>query len=149
MKTALVLLLALLAQAAGNTCLSRAMKAIGAQAGAAFSAGIVVRGMETPLVWLGILLSLVFFALFLLTLSWEDLSVVLPVTALGYVLNVAFARWFLAEPVSPARWAGTLLVVVGVALVSKTAGRRRERARLGDPAQRRCRRPPPPRQWPA
>ncbi len=122
-KTILVLLLAVLAQAAGNTCLSRAMRAIGADVGASadLSAGLIVRGMATPLVWVGILLGVVFFGLFLVALSWEDLSFVLPVSALGYVLNVAFARWFLDEPVSPIRWSGTLLVVAGVVLVSGTA----------------------------
>ncbi len=122
-KTTLVLLLAVSAQAAGNTCLSRAMKAIGADAGASagFSADVIVRGMETPLVWVGILLGLVFFALFLAALSWEDLSFVLPVSSVGYVLNVAFARWFLAEPVSVTRWIGTALVILGVALVAGTA----------------------------
>jgi uncharacterized membrane protein len=53
-------------------------------------------------------------------LSWADLSYVLPVTAIGYVL-VAFAGIvFLGERVSTARWAGIVLITVGVALVGRT-----------------------------
>ncbi len=118
MKTWTVLLLAMIAQAAGNSCLSRGMKAVGASAS---SLAVLVHGVEAPLVWLGTLLLLVFFALFLAVLSWEDLSFVLPVSSIGYVLNVAAARWLLGESVSLIRWTGTLLVMVGVALVSRTA----------------------------
>jgi uncharacterized membrane protein len=56
-------------------------------------------------------------------LSRADLSYVLPVTAIGYVLNALAGRVVLAEQVSPARWAGTLLIVAGSALVSRTAAR--------------------------
>ena len=50
-------------------------------------------------------------------LSWADLSYVLPVTAFGYVLNAVLGRVFLGEQVTPARWAGTLLIMAGVVLV--------------------------------
>jgi len=41
-------------------------------------------------------------------LSWADLSYVLPVTSVGYVLAALAGRLFLSEQVSPARWAGDL-----------------------------------------
>ena len=53
----------------------------------------------------------------MLLLSWADLSYVLPVTAFGYVLNALLGRLFLGENVTPARWAGTLLIMGGVVLV--------------------------------
>ena len=54
-------------------------------------------------------------------LGWADLTYVLPVTALGYVLSTALAAVFLDEQVSVKRWAGTGLIVLGTALVSATA----------------------------
>ncbi|MEO8663402.1 MAG: EamA family transporter [Bryobacteraceae bacterium] len=51
-------------------------------------------------------------------LSWADLSYVLPVTSIGYVLNALLGRFLLAEQISPQRWAGTLLIVAGTTLVS-------------------------------
>jgi drug/metabolite transporter (DMT)-like permease len=53
-------------------------------------------------------------------LSWADLTYVLPVTALGYVLTVLAGRVLLAEQVSGQRWAGTLMIVAGVSLVGRT-----------------------------
>ena len=53
-------------------------------------------------------------------LSWADLSFVLPVTSLGYVLAALMGKLFLAEEVSWPRWAGTLLIVAGIALVGAT-----------------------------
>jgi uncharacterized membrane protein len=51
-------------------------------------------------------------------LSWADLSYVLPVTAIGYVL-VALVGWLLlGEQIPLKRWAGIVLIVAGVALVS-------------------------------
>lgn len=123
MRTIVSLAIALIAQAAGDTCLSRAMKGVAAHLpdGARLSPLLLVRGMESPLVWIGILLLLVFLGLFLSVLSREDLSFVLPVLSVGYILNVAFARVFLHEPVSPVRWAGTVFIVLGVVMVSVTA----------------------------
>jgi uncharacterized membrane protein len=67
---------------------------------------------------------LIFWTLSRMTLlSRADLSYVLPVTAVGYVLNAIAGRVVLAEQVSAARWAGTILIVAGSALVSRTAPR--------------------------
>ena len=58
-----------------------------------------------------------FFAyLGLLTVS--DLSFAVPATAVTYVLETVLARYVLHERVNRLRWAGAVLVVAGVALVS-------------------------------
>lgn len=79
-----------------------------------------LKAMFTPWVAFGILLLIVWMLTRMTLLSWADLSYVVPVTAIGYVLTVVVGRFFLLEQVSWQRWAGTLLVVAGVALV--TAG---------------------------
>jgi len=79
---------------------------------------MLVYALKNPFVWGGIVLLIVFFASFLCALSWADLSYVLPATAPGYILNVFFGSWFLGEPVSRARWIGSVLIVFGVLLVS-------------------------------
>jgi drug/metabolite transporter (DMT)-like permease len=43
---------------------------------------------------------------------------VLPVTAIGYVLVALVGHTFLGEQIPPKRWAGIVLIVAGVALVS-------------------------------
>jgi drug/metabolite transporter (DMT)-like permease len=53
-------------------------------------------------------------------LSWADLSYVLPVTSMAYVLVALVGRFVLHEAVSMAHWSGILLIMIGVALVGST-----------------------------
>ena len=53
-------------------------------------------------------------------LSWADLSYVLPITAVGYVLTAVVGALFLHENVTPVRWAATILIVAGIALAGLT-----------------------------
>ena len=76
-----------------------------------------LRAIFTPWVSLGVCLLILWLLSRMLLLSWADLSYVLPVTAFGYVLNTLLGRLFLGEQVTPARWAGTLLIVAGMILV--------------------------------
>jgi drug/metabolite transporter (DMT)-like permease len=123
MKTALVIGLAIMAQAAANTLLSKGMKVIAATPSfsSGFSPLMLADALQSPFVWGGILLLIVYFACFLWAVSRTDLSLVLPVTALGYILDVLTGHYFLGEPVPPARWSGAVLIVSGVLLVSLSA----------------------------
>ena len=80
-----------------------------------------VAAMGNPWVLLGVALLVVYFAAHTLILSWADLSYVLLVTSSGYVLTAALSRLALGEDISYSRWAGTVLITVGVALVGSTA----------------------------
>ena len=51
-------------------------------------------------------------------LSWADLSYVLPVTSVGYVVVALIGKLLLSEEITPQRWAGIVLIMAGVALVS-------------------------------
>jgi drug/metabolite transporter (DMT)-like permease len=51
-------------------------------------------------------------------LTMTELSFAVPATAVTYVLETVLARFVLKERVNWLRWAGALLVVCGVALVS-------------------------------
>jgi uncharacterized membrane protein len=62
-------------------------------------------------------------------LSWADLSYVLPVTSIGYVLVALTGRFLLNERITAHRWAGILLIMSGVALVSLGTAPRTENRR--------------------
>lgn len=82
--------------------------------------GHFICASTNPFVWIGVLLLVLFFILYLTSLSWEELSYVLPLTAADYVLVTLLAYLLLGEDVSPMRWAGSLLVATGIALVVRT-----------------------------
>jgi multidrug transporter EmrE-like cation transporter len=68
--------------------------------------------------WCGVpLMALSFYSLLLL-LSWEPISLVIPASALSYVVGTLGAKYILREEISIARWAGVILVCIGVLLVT-------------------------------
>jgi uncharacterized membrane protein len=82
-----------------------------------------VKIMLNPGVLAGVLLLIFWMLSRMALLSWADLSFVLPVTSLGYVLSVAAGAALLGERVSAARWTGTMMIVAGTALVGLTSPR--------------------------
>jgi drug/metabolite transporter (DMT)-like permease len=79
---------------------------------------MVRRAMGNPLIGLGVSCLAIGFFLFLTLLSWADLSLVMPMTALGYPVSVLGTRYLLKENVSTQRFMGTVLICIGVALIS-------------------------------
>ena len=73
-----------------------------------------------PWVALGVILLVVWLLSQMLLLSWADLSYVLPVTSVGYVLTAVAGRLFLNERISTARWTGVMLIMSGLVLVGRT-----------------------------
>ena len=103
----------------GELCVTRAMKAIGEVTDFRPLAllRVIVRAMRQGWMWVGIgLMTLAFFAL-LGMLSLENVSLVIPVTALSYAFGAFGGKIFLGERVTRQRWAGVLLVCLGVTLV--------------------------------
>jgi drug/metabolite transporter (DMT)-like permease len=123
MRVALLLVAAILLQATGNLCLSQGMKDL---ASAAATHPMTLTEIASPLNVVGVLLLVGFFAIFTTVLARADLSVVVPIVSFEIVVNVALAHWVLQEVVSPLRWAGTIIVTCGVALVALSAKKARE-----------------------
>ncbi len=101
----------------GDTCLSRGMAHIPAITLAHPLS--LITAVFTPWIALGIALLIGFFASYLTALSWADLTFVLPATAFGNVIVALFARFWLHEPISLERWAGIVLITVGVGFVAR------------------------------
>jgi drug/metabolite transporter (DMT)-like permease len=115
-KTLAILIPAVLAQAAGNVFLSMRMKEIGNSSW--FS--LLPRAVESPTVWLGTVLLMVSFILFASSLSWADLSFVIPAVSMEVAVNVVLANYFLHEVISLTRWAGVLFISLGVIMVMRS-----------------------------
>ena len=78
---------------------------------------VILRAMRVKWMWLGVgMMTLAFFSL-LAVFSVANVSFVVPVTALSYVVGAVGGSFFLGERVNLQRWIGILLVCVGVTLV--------------------------------
>jgi drug/metabolite transporter (DMT)-like permease len=101
---------------AGDSLLARGMKQIGSLSLHNLS-GLLL-AILNPWVTVGILLLLGFFACYICSLSWADLTYVLPATSLGYVLVAMIAHFIFHEVISPTRWLGITLIAAGVGFVA-------------------------------
>jgi drug/metabolite transporter (DMT)-like permease len=123
LKTLLVMLVAITAGAVGDIFLTQGMKSTGDISAMNLRQifNTVVNALTNWRLILGTAMQAVYFGLWLAVLSWEDLSVALPLQALSYLVVAFLAQWFLGEQVTPTRWAGICLICVGVALVTKSS----------------------------
>lgn len=122
-KILVILILALCVEALGVVFLSRGLKQVGepAERTPRQIARLIVRGAQNPNVLLGVALEAAFFGALLYLLSQRDVSLVWPLTALGFVITALAAKFILKEEVSTLRWVGVALIVLGAALVSYSA----------------------------
>jgi len=120
MKTFVVIFLAALSAAVGETLLSYAMKRTGEMnlADPSHWSNLIFSVVRNPYISIGVVLLGVYFFLYLIALSWADLSFVLPLTAVSYIFAALLARFFLGEDISWLRWTGTALIVIGIAFVA-------------------------------
>ena len=120
MKTVIVIAIIVLADAAGDVLITKGMKQVGEVS--AFNLRVLLsmarRVIQNRSFLSGILFMAVTFFSFLTVLSWADLSFVFPATSLVYVVGTLGAKFILRETVTLQRWAGILLVSLGVALTS-------------------------------
>ncbi len=115
-KKYLVLLAIICFGSVGDTLLSRGMRDVGEVH--IHDLVRVIGAVVNPWVAVGILCLLIFFGSYLASLSWADLTYVLPATAIGYVVLALLSRFFLHEEISVARWAGIALITAGVGFVA-------------------------------
>ena len=124
LKTVIVMFIAICAGTVGDILLAKGMKEMG-DISAMNLRGIMdtaLKALTSPKLICGTAMLAVFLFVWLAVLSWEDLSVALPMQALNYVLVAFLSQYFLGEVVSPLRWGGTVLVCIGVMLITKSGG---------------------------
>ena len=107
----------------GDILLARAMKEVGDLGLLRRTRGLAAV-VKAAMLNADMLAALFFFAVgfftLLVSLSWADLSLVVPATAsLTFVTNAIAAKLFLGENVDRRRWIANILVCAGVALLAK------------------------------
>ena len=123
LKTLIVMLMAITAGAVGDIFLTQGMKSSGdiSSMGLRQIIDTAFKALTNWRLILGTTMQAVYFGLWLAVLSWEDLSVALPLQAFSYIVVAFLAQWYLGENVSPMRWAGICLICIGVAMVTRSS----------------------------
>jgi drug/metabolite transporter (DMT)-like permease len=86
-----------------------------------------INGLASPLVWWAILLIIASFISWLYVLRYIPLTIAFPLSRVVDIL-VPLGCWiFLGESISPLRWCGIALVIIGLALVAKPIAQIEER----------------------
>ncbi len=118
--TFLLLAFFLVATASGEIAMTYGMKATGEPAGLRPKEifQFLGRAVRNGWFWVGVPLMAASFYALLILLSWQPISFVIPASALSNVVGTLGAKYILREEVNAARWAGVVLVCIGVALVS-------------------------------
>jgi uncharacterized membrane protein len=78
-----------------------------------------IAALFRPQVSLGVALLILWMLSRMTLLSWADLSYVVPVTSIGYVLVALMGRIFLDERITARNWVGIALIVAGVSMVGR------------------------------
>lgn len=118
-KTALFIAIAVLANSFGNLLLALAMERMPGFSQIAF-ARYVIRLLLNPYLLPGVTLSAIFTLTQVSLFSWADLSFVVPCISSSYVASTLLGEFVLGEHVHLIRWAGVVLITLGVAMVAET-----------------------------
>ena len=120
-KTFLFAGVAVLSNVLGNFALSQGMR----QFGHILSPSVLSLLSVLTNIWVasGICLLVIWMVSQLSLLSWADLSYVLPITAVSYVLTALLGAVALGEYVSPVHWIGIAMIFLGVMVVGRTTPR--------------------------
>ena len=80
------------------------------------------RIIASPWLWIGIAFYIVNFFLWIALLSRIDLSVAFPISSFTYLIVPVLAIVFLHEQVFLTRWMGIILIIIGIALTTRSTG---------------------------
>lgn len=86
-------------------------------------ADFVTRNASSVYLWLGLIIFMLNFFVWIVILYKVDLSIAMPVGSTSYIFIPIVAMIFLREHVSVLRWAGIALIVLGIHFVSRSPKR--------------------------
>jgi drug/metabolite transporter (DMT)-like permease len=119
MRTVLCLTIVVFAGTCGDLLLTHAIRSVGEMKSVhpLSVLPVIVSAFNQPSMWTALCLEALAFFSFLAVLSWANVSLVVPASALSYAAGAIGAKVFLRETLSPIRWTGVLLISCGVACV--------------------------------
>ena len=121
-KALILVLLSVIISTIGQLCTKAAMLRVGP---VAFGSLIEIISsawqiMQQPLVWVALPLYGFSLIIWAAALSHLQLSFAYPLLAVGYLVVPLAAAIFFDESISPMRWAGIFVIIVGIVLVGRS-----------------------------
>lgn len=124
LKTMIILFLAMACAGIGNILMRKGLQTMGVmpsrKIGPLFR--FFFKATTNPMVLLGIIISIGYFALWLVVLSWAEVSWALPMNAVEYPFVAVTAAIFLKEEISFHRWIGIGFIFLGMILMMGSWG---------------------------
>lgn len=80
----------------------------------------IMEAASSGLLWLGVLVQLLNFFVWIVILYKIDLSIAMPVGSTSYIFVPIVAMFFLHERVSLLRWVGVIFIILGIHFVSRS-----------------------------
>lgn len=120
LKLFIILILAAILESVGVAFLSGGLKELNGMKTVSFSelGRITLQVVTNGKILFGVFLEAIFFGALCYMLSQKDVSLVWPLTSLGFIVTTLAAKFVLNENVSAVRWAGVVLIAFGALLTS-------------------------------
>jgi multidrug transporter EmrE-like cation transporter len=117
-----LILLGVLLNATAQLCLKQGMRQVGHFAFTLENlAPIGFKVGFNPFVFAGLVCYVVSVAVWLLALSRVDVSYAYPLLSVGYIVTAFAGQYFFGEALGPTRWAGIIVICLGVYLITRSA----------------------------
>ena len=117
-----LILLGVLLNAFAQLSLKQGMRTIGHFA---FSVENILpigaKAIFNPFVLTGLLCYVISVIVWLMALSRVDVSYAYPLLSVGYIVTAFAGQIFFQEALGPVRWAGILIICIGVLLITRSA----------------------------
>jgi multidrug transporter EmrE-like cation transporter len=117
-----LILLGVLLNATAQLCLKQGMRQVGHFAFSLSNlAPIGFKVALNPFVFAGLVCYVVSVVVWLLALSRVEVSYAYPLLSVGYIVTAFAGQLFFGEALGPMRWAGIIVICLGVYLVTRSA----------------------------
>jgi drug/metabolite transporter (DMT)-like permease len=120
LKLFIILIVAAILESIGVAFLSGGLKELTGIKTISFSeiGRLIVEVVTNGKILFGVFLEAIFFGALCYMLSQKDVSLVWPLTSMGFIVTTLAAKFVLGEQVSGIRWAGVVLIALGALLTS-------------------------------
>ncbi|KAF6634920.1 EamA family transporter [Paenibacillus polymyxa] len=76
------------------------------------------KALLSPTIIIGLVLYAIATLVWFVVLSRIPLSTAYPIQSLAYVLGILLASWIFHEPISPVKWTGAIIIIIGVLFIA-------------------------------